>query len=237
MKLLPKFVSICQGDGWFTKHIGLLTTMRTALLAIVFSATCFAAGTDTEAVSNHAIQAKIHYCQDCHGMSGQGISGGYLPIPRIAGQTPKYIEKQLQAFNEAMRDKNSNVGLTTAHTLKPAMRLALAAHFSSLNPEPVGVGPRQLVATGKIIYEEGVPAANVPSCAGCHGPEAKGKNEIPRLAGQLNSYTEKELTNWSKLRGQNPLNEGAAGPMKQIAHSLSRSQIFALSAYLSYLKP
>jgi len=219
------------------KYIGLLMTMPPAFLAIVFSATSFAAGTDTEAISNQTLQAKIQYCQDCHGKSGQGLSGGYLPIPRIAGQTPKYIEKQLQAFNEAMRDKNSDVGMTTAHALKPAMRPSLAAHFSSLNPAPIGGGPRQLVATGKIIYEEGVPAANVPSCAGCHGPEAKGKNEIPRLAGQLNSYTKKELTDWSKLRGQNPLNEGAAAPMKQVAHSLSQSQISALAAYLSYLKP
>jgi len=217
------------------KYIGLLMTMPLAFLAIAFSATSFAAGTDTEANSNQTLQAKIHYCQDCHGKSGQGLSGGYLTIPRIAGQTPKYIEKQLLAFNEATRDKNSDVGMTTAHLLKPAMRPALAAYFSSLNPAPIGVGPRQLVATGKIIYEEGVPAANVPSCAGCHGPKAKGKNEIPRLASQLNSYTEKELTDWSKLRGQDPLKEGAAAPMKQVAHSLSQSQISALAAYLSYL--
>lgn len=116
------------------------------------------------------------------------------------------------------------------------MRPLLAAHFTSLNPDPIGDGPRDLVATGKTIYEEGVPEANVPACSGCHGPEAKGKNEIPRLAGQLNSYTEKELTDWSKQRGQNPLNEGAAAAMKQVAHSLSRSQIAAIASYLSYLK-
>jgi cytochrome c553 len=218
------------------KYIGLLLAMPPAILAMAFSTKSFAAGTDTEAISNQDLQAKIQYCQDCHGMSGQGLSGGYLTIPRIAGQTPKYIEKQLLAFNEAMRDKNSAVGMTTAHALKPAMRPALAAYFSSLNPEPTGGGPRDLVDTGKKIYEEGVPEANVAACSGCHGPEAKGKNEIPRLAGQLNSYTEKELTDWSKLRGQNPLNEGAAAPMKQVAHSLSPSQIAALAAYLSYLK-
>jgi cytochrome c553 len=169
-------------------------------------------------------------------MSGQGLSGGYLTIPRIAGQTPKYIEKQLQAFDEAMRDKNSAVGMTTAHTLNPAMRPALAAHFSSLDPEPIEGGRRDLVATGKIIYEEGVPEDNVPACSGCHGPEAKGKNEIPRLAGQLNSYTEKELTDWSKVRDQNTLTASAAAPMKQVAHSLSPSQIAAIASYLSFLK-
>jgi cytochrome c553 len=217
------------------KHIGLLLAMPPAILAMAFSTKGFAAGTDMEAISNQDLQAKIQYCQECHGMSGQGLSGGYLTIPRIAGQTPKYIEKQLLAFNEGMRDKNSAVGITTAHALNPAMRPPLAAHFSSLNPEPTGGGPRDLVDTGKKIYEEGVPEANVAACSGCHGPEAKGKNEIPRLAGQLNSYIEKELTDWSKVRGQNPLNEGAAAAMKQVAHSLSPSQIAALAAYLSYL--
>jgi cytochrome c553 len=218
------------------KYIGLLLAMPPAIVAIVFSTTGFAAGTDTKAISKHDLQAKTQYCQDCHGPSGQGTSGGYLPIPRIAGQTSKYIEKQLLAFTESMRDKNSSVGMTTAHSVSPAMRPLLAAHFSSLNPEPIGDGPRDLVTTGKTIYEEGVPEANVPACSGCHGPEAKGKKEIPRLAGQLNSYTEKELTDWSKERGQNPSNESVAAVMTPVAHSLSQPQIAAVAAYLSYLK-
>jgi cytochrome c553 len=218
------------------KYIGLLLALPPAILAMAFAMKSIAAGTASEAISKHDLQAKTQYCQDCHGMSGQGLSGGYLPIPRIAGQTPKYIEKQLLDFTESKRDKDSAVGITTAHHVIPAMRPRLAAHFSNLNPDPFGDGPRDLVATGKTIYEEGVPEANVPACSGCHGPAAKGKNEIPRLAGQLNSYTEKELANWSKKRGQTLLNEGAVAAMNPVAHSLSSSQIAALASYLSYLK-
>jgi cytochrome c553 len=71
-----------------------------------------------------------------------------------------------------------------------------------------------------------------------HAPAvtAQRKDEIPRLAGQLYSYTEKELTDWSKLRGQNPSNDGVAAPMTPVAHSLSAPQIAAVAAYLSYLK-
>ncbi len=218
------------------KYIGLLLASPLAILAIVMSTKGFAADTGTETFSKHDLQAKTQYCEDCHGPSGQGTSGGYLPIPRIAGQTPQYIKRQLLAFTESMRDKNSSVGITTAHAVSPAMRPPLAAYFSNLNPAPIGDGPRDLVVTGKAIYEEGVPEANVPACSGCHGPEAKGTSEIPRLAGQLNSYTEKELADWSKERGQNPLNEGVAAVMKPVAHSLSRSQIAALASYLSHLK-
>jgi cytochrome c553 len=224
------------GEVWHMKYIGPLLGATWAILAMAFAATSIATGTDSEAVSNQSLRAKIQYCQDCHGPSGQGTSGGYLPIPRIAGQTPKYIEKQLSAFAHSMRDNNSSMGITTAHAVSPAMRPLLAAHFSGLNPAPIGEGPIDLVATGKRIYQEGVPATNVPACSGCHGPEAKGKNEIPRLAGQLNSYTARELTQWSTRRGQNPLEEGAAAAMKPIAHSLSQAQIAALAAYLSSLK-
>jgi len=217
------------------KYIGLLLAMPPAIVAIVFSTTSSAAGADTVAISGQDLQAKTQYCQDCHGLSGQGYSG-FLPIPRIAGQTIKYIENQLLAFSESRRDKNISVNMPKVHDVSPAMRVALAAHFSSLNPEPIGDGPRDLVATGKTIYEEGVPEANVPACSGCHGPEAKGKAEIPCLAGQLYPYTEKELTDWSKERGQNPSNESVAAVMTPVAHSLSQPQIAAVAAYLSYLK-
>ncbi len=207
-----------------------------ALLALLLSTVSLTAGAEAKAISAADLRAKIQYCQDCHGPSGRGTVGGYLPIPRIAGQTPEYIERQLLAFAHSMRDKNSSLGITSAHSLSPAMRLLLAAHFSGLNPAPIGQGPRNLVATGRTIYEEGVPTDNIPACSGCHGPSAKGMNKIPRLAGQLDSYIVRELTNWSKVRGQNPLKAGASAPMKHIAHNLSAAQIAALAAYLSYLK-
>src|SRR5580700_11954058 len=82
------------------------------------------------------------------------------------------------------------------------MRSAVAAHFKGLDPPPVGGGPRNLVATGQKIFEEGHPEANVPACSACHGPDGKGRDEIPRLAGQLYPYTVKALRNWGRERGQ-----------------------------------
>jgi len=56
------------------KYIGLLLAMPPAILAIAFSTKSVAAGTDTEAISKHDLQGKTQYCQDCHGLSGQGTS-------------------------------------------------------------------------------------------------------------------------------------------------------------------
>ena len=87
-----------------------------------------------------------------------------------------------------------------AHVLSPAMIAALAANFHDLNPKPLGGAPKELVATGKKIFEEGIPDAKVPPCASCHGPEAKGNGQFPRLAGQLYPYIVRQLTIWSKER-------------------------------------
>jgi hypothetical protein len=48
-----------------------------------------------------------------------------------------------------------------AHVLSPAMVTALATHFKDLNPKPLGGAPKELVAAGKKIYEEGLPESNV----------------------------------------------------------------------------
>jgi hypothetical protein len=46
----------------------------------------------------------------------------------------------------------------------------------------------------------------------------------------------KELTNWSKERGQGPAKDDTSALMAPIAQSLTQSQIAALAAYLNYLK-
>jgi cytochrome c553 len=123
-----------------------------------------------------------------------------------------------------------------SHVLSPATRTALAAHFKDLNPPPLGGAPKQLVAAGKEIFENGVPDAQVPACASCHGPDAKGNGEFPRLAGQLNDYIFSKLVNWTSERGQDPAHPDTSSIMQPIAHNLTKSQIEAVAAYVSYLE-
>jgi cytochrome c553 len=81
-------------------------------------------------------------------------------MPRLAGQQPEYLENQLRAFIE--RRRTNPIMFNVAHVLSPAMVTALATHFKDLNPQPLGAAPKELVAAGKKIYEEGLPDANVP---------------------------------------------------------------------------
>jgi cytochrome c553 len=188
---------------------------------------------DRAAVSQKELQAKMAYCNTCHGPSGQGFRG-FDPIPRLAGQPVQYLKNQLNAFSA--RGRSSNIMYNVSHVLSPAMLTALTTSFSELNPRPLAGAPKELAPEGKRIFDEGLPQANIPPCASCHGPEAKGTDDFPRLAGQLYDYIFNKLTNWSRERGQNPKAPDASAIMEPIAHSLTATQIRAVAAYVSNLE-
>ena len=209
---------------------GLRLILQTAILALAFSASGQAQ--ERLAPAKGGLEAKLEYCKTCHGLSGQGYLG-YFPMPRLAGQQPEYIEAQLRAFLE--RRRSNPVMQNVAHVLSPSMVTALATHFKNLNPKPFGGAPRGSIAAGKKIYEEGLPEANVPACSACHGDDARGHNEIPRLAGQVYPYLVGQLTGWKQQRGQGTSVDTSA-IMAPTAHNLTRSQVEAVAAYVSYLQ-
>ena len=215
------------------KAVHSLAVFQLAILAVGFWAVDRAEGRDTVSRSRSEFEAKINYCQDCHGPSGQGYRGFY-PIPRLAGQQIEYLKNQLQAFVEHRR--TNNIMFNVSHTLSPAMFNALATKFREFDPKPIGGAPKNLVPEGQRIFENGVPEANVAACAACHGPEATGRDQFPRLAGQLNTYVIKTLTNWGQERGQNPVKPDTSAVMLPVAHSLTRAQIEAVAAYVSTLR-
>jgi cytochrome c553 len=203
---------------------GLHSALRTAVLAVAVSTGLSVAGHADE------FQAKLAYCKTCHGLSGQGYHG-YFPMPRLAGQQPKYLENQLRAFIEHRR-KNA-IMANVAHALSPSMLSALAHHFRDLNPPPLDGGGS---STGKRIYEEGLPESNVPACSACHGQDAKGQDQIPRLAGQLPDYFYSKLVNWTAERGQNSSMPDSSAVMGPTSHNLTTSHIAAVAAYVSGLR-
>ncbi|HZV19946.1 MAG TPA: c-type cytochrome [Hyphomicrobiales bacterium] len=214
------------------KKIALRLAVPAAILTAVLSA---GYGADTGyrlGRSKGGFEGKVQYCKECHGLSGEGYRG-YYAIPRLAGQQPVYIENQLRAFIEKRR--TNAIMANVAHVLSPDMLTALANHFHALNPRPLGGAPKALLAKGKEIYTLGIPEANIPACAACHGPEATGSESIPRLAGQLYPYMVKVLKNWDRDRGQGATPDTSA-IMNPIAHSLNNAQIEAVAAYVSSLQ-
>jgi cytochrome c553 len=211
------------------------TALMVALCAVAASATAQAQDKNKGKadVAPSELKAKIDYCKTCHGLSGQGFRGSY-PMPRLAGQQPEYLVNQLDAFIE--RRRSNPVMFNVAHVLSPQMEKALADQFRDLDPKPLGGAPRENIAEGKRIYQQGIEKSDVPPCASCHGDDAKGKDAFPRLAGQLHDYIHRKLTNWDKERGQDKAKPDNSAIMGPIAHSLTEAQIKAVAAYLSYLE-
>lgn len=173
----------------------------------------------------------------CHGPGARGFVG-YRPIPQLAGQQAEYIQIQLTAFVERRRQRNLGyVRYDRVHNLTSDERTALGEYFSKLEPVRHKSGTEDLITAGDKIFHEGVAESDVPACAVCHGPEAKGDGIVPRLAGQLRPYLIGQLTNWDKQRGLGPEGKDDNSQiMAPIAKSLSPQQIKEVTAYLSSLK-
>ena len=91
-------------------------------------------------------------------------------------------------------------------------------------------GDRELTSTGRTIYQQGLPDANIAACVACHGPNAEGVAEIPRLGGLAYTYLKRRLQQWGE-----GYHATAREPMPRIASKLSRDQIEALASYLSFV--
>jgi cytochrome c553 len=172
---------------------------------------------------------QVRNCTWCHGAAGQG----YTVAPRLAGQRRDYLESQIRSFREHTRDnpfsKQYMWGAVAA--LAPQDARDLSVYFASILPKPANDGDRSIAARGRTIYLEGIPEANIASCYACHGPNAEGVRDIPRLGGLAYFYLKTRLEQW----GQG-YHSGMGTPMPVVARSLGPSEIEALASYLSFGK-
>jgi cytochrome c553 len=170
---------------------------------------------------------RVNDCTWCHGTTGQG----YSKAPRIAGQSAAYIAKQLQGFASHKREETLNINYmwNAAAHLDAETERGLAAYFAALPPEAARDGDQNLVAAGKAIFENGVPDANVAACQACHGPEAQGVREIPRLGGLSSYYVTRRLNEFGASHS------AWGAPMPKVARSLSPDQVAALASFLSFV--
>ena len=191
-----------------------------AVLAIVCSADALLAG-EVETVSRN--------CTWCHGTSGNG----YSTAPRLAGQRHQYIMNQLFDFRAHTRDNpfSQQYMWGAAANLGPQTARDLAAYFSTLPPKAANDGDRELEAVGRQIYREGIPDYDIVSCVACHGPNAEGIGQIPRLGGLSYSYLKRRLEQWGE-----GYHAAAEPPMPRIASKLAPNEITALASYLSFIK-
>jgi len=169
-------------------------------------------------------QLATQVCASCHGTRGDGISSAF---PRLAGQQSAYLEAQLVAFRDHSRGDPSAVAYMwgMASQLDQQTIKELAAYYAAQSPVPGVPGEQMLLEKGKPIYEQGLPSEGVPACVSCHGANAEGKENIPRLGGQYPPYLVKQLAYFkSELRANAPV-------MHAVTNNMSLEQMEAVAAY------
>jgi cytochrome c553 len=170
----------------------------------------------------------VQTCGTCHGANGRSVSPTF---PNLAAQTAPYIEAQLKAFKDQTRaDPDAQAYMWgMAAQLSDAQISELADYFSKQPAPAAGKsgGPAAL-ARGKQVFEEGVPARQIPPCASCHGAHGEGLATFPRLAGQHAPYLLKQI-----LVIQNALRN--APVMHGVVKDLTKEQMQAVVAYLESL--
>ena len=101
-------------------------------------------------------------CAACHGTDGNSTDPQY---PKLAGQDPYYIDRQLHAFKRGSRKSDIMSGI--ASQLSENQIVGLARYFSAQQVKPDVVKDPQLAAIGADMFR--YPGAGVPPCIVCHG--------------------------------------------------------------------
>jgi cytochrome c553 len=172
-----------------------------------------------------AARIAVTTCGACHGAKGVSQQPKY---PRLAGQNAGYLAAQLKAFRAQTRGDADAIGYMwgMAAPLDDATIDALSAYYAAQTPAQASASKdAALVAAGQKIYENGVASVGVPACAACHGPDAHGLGDFPRLAGQHAQYILKQLDSFqSNMRN--------VAVMHGVAEGLRVDEMRAVAAYL-----
>ena len=171
-------------------------------------------------------------CVACHALDGNSIGA---PNPKLAGQHPEYLLKQMKNFKgvgDKPPERTNPImnGMIAAYD-EEQMR-DLAAYFAAqkLNGDTT---KNRDTAIGQKLFRAGDAAKGLPACAGCHGPTGSGIPALfPRIGGQLGEYIEIQLKAFRDGTRANDPNK----MMRMITIKMTDAEIKAVSDYVAGLR-
>lgn len=165
-------------------------------------------------------------CAACHGADG---NSGSPANPKLAGQHPEYLVKQLVEFKSGKRANAVMQGMAAG--LSEADMKNIGFWLASQKPKTGFAKEKELVALGERIWRGGIADRNIAACAGCHSPNGAGiPAQFPRIAGQHAEYTVTQLTAFRDGIRKNNLQ------MSQVASKLNDREIRAVADYAAGLR-
>jgi cytochrome c553 len=200
------------------------------MLAALLAAPALAAAQDAKAPARPDLaKGEAKYtavCAACHGADG---NSGIPANPKLAGQHPQYLVKQLQEFKSGKRNNAVMTGF--AAMLSDDEMKNIGAWLAAQKPKTGFAKDKDLVALGERIYRGGIPDRQVAACAGCHSPNGAGiPAQYPRMSGQHADYTTEQLRAFRDGVRNNSLQ------MNQVAAKMNDREIKAVSDYIAGLR-
>ena len=163
-------------------------------------------------------QDRVQLCAACHGDDGNSTNP---QIPSIAGQPKLFLENQLILFREELR--NSEQMAPVVKGMKDPEIIKLAEHFSKLPAKVMESAPAD-----PALVKQGTAKAKELRCGVCHLADFSGQNQIPRLAGQRETYLDAEMRAYRDGK-----RTGGDTIMAATLYGVSDADIKALAHYLS----
>ncbi len=197
-----------------------------AWLVSGFMLTVSAQAVAADASARTADQIVNTVCAACHGADG---NSAITLNPKLAGQHPEYLLKQLTEFKSGKRANAVMSGM--AGGLNEQEMKDLAAYFSAKKLTLGQAKSNGAGSLGEKIYRAGNAATGVPACASCHGPNGAGiPKQFPRLHGQHADYT---LAQMKAFRA----GERANAPMMMaISTKMTDAEMAAVADYIQGLR-
>lgn len=158
------------------------------------------------------------FCRHCHGDTGIST---HPEIPNLASQNPAYLLDQMNKIAASQRKSVPMEGLIKA--LKPEERANIALYFSQQKVLPQQAKDTAGTEAGRNLYAK--------LCVYCHGANAYGSDNIPRLAGQQTLYLQLSLKRYRSGNG-----ERIDPRMQSYTRNLKDNDIDNLAAYLASLR-
>lgn len=201
------------------------------LVSAVLSGVAGAAG-DPAAGSGKAAT-----CTACHGPEGNSVNAEW---PKLAGQIPEYLVKQLHDFKAGKR--RDQMMSPMAQPLTEQDIQDLAAYYGGQRIQ-AGAGDAEKRAQGEKIYTKGKQRPTVLACIGCHGTTGQGNREwgqrlaappavlAPALGSQHQTYIVKQLKAYQQGTRKNDVGH----VMRDIANRLTEQDIVAVAEYIATL--
>jgi cytochrome c553 len=173
-----------------------------------------------------AEQIAQNVCAACHGADG---NSAITLNPKLAGQHPEYLLKQLNNFKEGKRANAVMAGMVA--NLTPEDMKALAKLYAGQKQTLGKAKSNGVGSLGEKIYRGGIAATGVPACAACHGANGAGiPKQYPRVAGQHADYALQQLRT---LR----TSERANAPMMMtIAAKMTDAEMQAVADYMQGMR-